>query len=146
MNPKERQIVRELVAACEAVVDNWEHGDLAHAAHLCDEAAAFGQEMLEDKETMTVTARINNDGMAGEFVEHPPLVHLEFPRVLLENDGCDQVRESTRWAFRMMAMALAGGSIHSVSFDDECPGCMVRLVEGRCLSGSCVSSRAQEGI
>jgi hypothetical protein len=31
-------VVQDLVAACRAVVSNWDHGDLAAAARLCSEA------------------------------------------------------------------------------------------------------------
>jgi hypothetical protein len=42
--------VPRLLAACQAVVDRWEHGDLAEAARMCSEAvqAAVGDKPSQD--------------------------------------------------------------------------------------------------
>jgi hypothetical protein len=143
MSPKERQIVSELVAACEAVVDNWEHGDLAHAAHLCDEAAAFGQEMLEEEPPVTVTAHTAGDPGAGLSSDQ---VTLTCGRHVLQDDEDGSLRRRLRDVFAALACELLDAYPRSVWFDDECPDCQGRLVQGRCGKGSCGSSRAQEGI
>ncbi len=47
MSKTERALIEELVTACQAVVDNWEHGDLAHAARECDRMAREGNHYLQ---------------------------------------------------------------------------------------------------
>jgi hypothetical protein len=143
MNPKERQIVRELVAACEAVVDHWENGDLAHAANLCDEAAAFGREMLDEEPPVTVTAQTASDPGAGLPSEQ---ITLTFGRHVLQDDEDGSLRRRLRDVFATLAYELLGNYPRGVWFDDECPDCQGRLVQDRCGNGSCGSSRAQEGI
>jgi hypothetical protein len=39
--------VPKLLAACQAVVDRWEHGDLAEAARMCDDALAAANKTAE---------------------------------------------------------------------------------------------------
>ena len=48
MNRRERQLIQELVAACQSVVRNWEHGDLAAAVRICDEIGQEGQQYLDE--------------------------------------------------------------------------------------------------
>jgi hypothetical protein len=143
MNPKERQIVSELVSACEAVVNNWEHGDLAHAAHLCDEAAAFGQEMLEDDTLMKVSAQTAGEHAVGIGADQAT---LEFGRHVLHDDEDGSLRRRLRDVFATLAYELFDAYPRGVWFDDECPDCQGRLVQGRCTNGNCGSSRAQEGV
>lgn len=143
MTPKERQVFSEAVAACEAVVNNWEHGNLAHAANLCDEAAGFGQEMLDDKQTAVVTAQMNAEPAVGL----PALgIYLEFDRCLIEDDEQGVLREHIRRRMRQLVAEIADGSVHAVYFDDECPECEGRLVQGRCPNVNCYSNRPQESV
>lgn len=140
MTTRERQVLEELTAACEAVVNNWEHGDLAHAANLCDEAAAFGRTLLDEKGPMMLTAQVNV-GPGGTLPR--PMIRVEFDRCLLEGDDNGQIREPVRRTMRVLALILADSSVHSVYFDDECPQCEGRLADGKCPNVNC-RSHAQE--
>ncbi len=48
MNEQERSLLEELIGTCQAVVDNWEQGDLAQAARECDRMARAGRQYLKD--------------------------------------------------------------------------------------------------
>jgi hypothetical protein len=138
MTPRERQVMQELTAACEAVVNNWERGNLAHAAHLCDEAAAFGREILEEDDTMAIHAQTTGEPAAGIRCE---IVSMTFDRHVLDDDTDGQVRRNLRDLFGSLAAQLLDAQPRGIWLDDECPNCGRPLEDGHCTNGNCLARR-----
>ncbi len=143
MTPKERQVMGELTSASQAVVANWERGDLAHAAHLCDAAAEEGRALLQrEGQVMTVTACCHGDpsvGIPGDEMS------LQLGRYQLADDD-GTTRQYIRQKLAELAQEVFDLGPVFVYFEDECPDCGTAMKEGRCVNGDCGASRGGEDV
>jgi hypothetical protein len=85
--------VPRLLAACQAVVERWEHGDLAEAARMCSEAAnmALAKQCDEDAEPSVdaLLAKAETAGLKAEDLDE--IVHELASSIAADvnNEGMD---------------------------------------------------------
>jgi hypothetical protein len=132
MSPKEQEMFEQLLSACASIVRNWEHGDLAYAARLCDAAVQDAAEFRAQQAGLTV------------FAEPPVGMKAEPLTLVLARRPDKSIREYVRRRFRHLAMEVFVGCPHSVHFEDECQDCEGPLQSGHCPNVNCPSHATKE--